>query len=56
MIVLGIIQTFAYRVGESTAHNIIKETYTMLVQVLMPIYMKAPSEDEWKCSKDFLAE
>jgi len=35
MIVLGTIQTFAYRVGESTAHNIIKETYTMLVQVLM---------------------
>ncbi|XP_018404196.1 PREDICTED: uncharacterized protein LOC108780842, partial [Cyphomyrmex costatus] len=47
----------AYRVGESTAHKIIKETCEVLAKVLMPLYMKAPSEDEWKhISKDFLAE
>jgi len=47
----------AYRVGESTAHNIIKETCAVLAQVLLPIYMKAPSENDWKrISKDFLAE
>lgn len=45
----------AYRVGESTAHMIVKETCTILVQVLIPIYMKPPTEVEWKeiCS-DFL--
>lgn len=29
----------------------------MLAQILLPIYMKAPTEDEWRhISKNFLAE
>lgn len=46
----------AYRVGESTAHNIVKETCSIITNVLMPIYMKPPTEEKWKeiCA-DFLA-
>lgn len=45
----------AYRVGESTAHMIVKETCSIIADVLMPIYMKHPTEEEWrKISSDFL--
>ncbi|XP_020298389.1 uncharacterized protein LOC109862686 [Pseudomyrmex gracilis] len=36
----------AYRVGESTAHMIVKETCTVLANILMPIYMKPPTKVE----------
>lgn len=45
----------AYRVGESTAHMIVKETCSIITDVLMPIYMKHPTKEEWtKISSDFL--
>ncbi|EFN85631.1 hypothetical protein EAI_06327 [Harpegnathos saltator] len=45
----------AHRVGVSTAHKIIKETCEIIASVLMGVYMKTPSEDEWKdMSRDFL--
>ncbi|XP_011884125.1 PREDICTED: putative nuclease HARBI1 [Vollenhovia emeryi] len=46
----------AYRVGESTAHMIVKETCSIIANVLMPIYVKSPTEEKWKeiCA-DFLA-
>lgn len=46
----------AYRVGESTAHMIVKETCSIIANVLMPICMKPPTEEKWNeiCS-DFLA-
>jgi len=47
--------TLAYRVGESTAHIIVKETCSVLFNVLMPIYVKPPTKVEWEeiCA-DFL--
>lgn len=45
----------AYRVGESTAHMIVKETCTVLANILMPIYMKPPTKVKWeKICADFL--
>ncbi|XP_018404639.1 PREDICTED: uncharacterized protein LOC108781195, partial [Cyphomyrmex costatus] len=45
----------AYRVGESTAHIIVKETCSIIANVLIPIYMKHPTEEEWiEISRDFL--
>ncbi|XP_024893938.1 protein ALP1-like isoform X1 [Temnothorax curvispinosus] len=45
----------AYRVGESTAHIIVKETCSIIANVLMPICMKHPTEEEWtKISSNFL--
>ncbi|XP_067212636.1 uncharacterized protein [Linepithema humile] len=45
----------AYRVGESTAHMIVKETCSVIADVLMPIYVKHPTKEEWmKISSDFL--
>lgn len=38
----------AYRIGESTAHMIVKETCSVIANVLMPIYLKPPTEVEWK--------
>jgi len=35
----------AYRIGESTARNIIKETCTLIIKVLAPIYLQAPTEE-----------
>ncbi|EFN79716.1 hypothetical protein EAI_01476 [Harpegnathos saltator] len=44
-----------YRVGMSTAHKIIKEICEVIASVLMGVYMKTPSEDEWKdMNRDFL--
>lgn len=37
----------AYRIGESTARNIIKETCDLLVKVLAPIYLQAPTTEKW---------
>lgn len=46
----------AYRVGESTAHIIVKETCSVIANVLMPIYIKPPTEEKWnKICADFLA-
>lgn len=45
----------AYRVGESTAHMIVKETCSAIADVLMPIYMKHPTEEKWtRISSNFL--
>lgn len=38
----------AYRIGQSTAHMIVKETCSVIAKVLMPICMKCPTEDKWK--------
>lgn len=44
----------AYR--ESTAHIIVKETCSVIANVLMPIYIKLPTEEKWnKICADFLA-
>jgi len=37
----------AYRIGESTARKVIKETCTVIVKVLAPIYLQAPTEKDW---------
>jgi len=48
--------TLAYRVGESTAHIIVKETCSVIAKVLMPICMKLPTEEHWnEICADFLA-
>lgn len=46
----------AYRIEEFTAHNIVKEICSIIANVLMPIYIKPPTEEKWKeiCA-DFLA-
>lgn len=38
----------AYRVGESTAHTVVKETCAAIVAALSPIYLRTPTENEWK--------
>lgn len=38
----------AYRIGESTARAIIREMSQILVHVLSPIYLRQPTEEEWK--------
>lgn len=38
----------AYRVGESTAHTVVKETCAAIVAALSPIYLRIPTENEWK--------
>ncbi|CAL1681009.1 unnamed protein product [Lasius platythorax] len=37
----------AYRIGEFTARNVIKETCAMIIKVLAPIYLQAPTEEQW---------
>lgn len=39
---------FAHRIGESTVYKIIKETCRIVTQVLSPMYLKVPTEEEWK--------
>jgi len=38
----------AYRVGESTAHAVVKKTCAAIVAALSPLYLRTPNEDEWK--------
>lgn len=38
----------AFRCGESTVRKIIHETCPVIVQVLQPIYLRLPTEEEWK--------
>ncbi|XP_036141408.1 uncharacterized protein LOC118645103, partial [Monomorium pharaonis] len=38
----------AYRIGESTAYAIIKETTEAIVNVLLPCFVQLPSETEYK--------
>ncbi|GAB1864089.1 Protein ALP1-like isoform X2 [Camponotus japonicus] len=46
---------FAYRVGESTAYAIIKETTEAIVNILLPQFVQPPSmEDYKKISAGFL--
>lgn len=37
-----------YRIGESTAYAVIKETTKIITNVLMPIYLKTPTEAHYK--------
>lgn len=44
----------AYRVGESTLRGIVYETCQIIYQVLSPVYLKTPNEQEWlKIAKGF---
>lgn len=46
----------AYRVGESTARAIVKETCSKLAEVLMPMYLKPPTKEQWsEISSDYLS-
>ncbi|XP_066590589.1 uncharacterized protein [Prorops nasuta] len=36
-----------YRIGESTARQVIIETCTAIIKVLGPIYLRPPSDEEW---------
>lgn len=38
---------FNFRVGVSTAYNIIRETCEALWEVLQPLYLKFPEEEDW---------
>ncbi|GAB1861624.1 Protein ANTAGONIST OF LIKE HETEROCHROMATIN PROTEIN 1-like [Camponotus japonicus] len=38
----------AFRIGESTVRMLIKEVCQVLINVLQPIYLSQPSEEEWK--------
>ena len=38
--------SFSFRVGKSTMSGILKETCEALWQVLQPVYVKAPSNEE----------
>jgi hypothetical protein len=40
--------SYAFRLGLSTVSQIINEVCTALWDILMPIYLPAPSEDRWK--------
>ncbi|KAL0107403.1 hypothetical protein PUN28_015743 [Cardiocondyla obscurior] len=39
---------FAYRIGESTVYKIIKETCSVIIKVLSPLYLQPPKEEDWK--------
>lgn len=39
---------FTHRIGESTVYKIIKETYTVVMKVRSPIYLKPPTKETWK--------
>lgn len=44
----------AFRIGESTARKVIKETCNVIINVLAPIYLQAPKEKDWiDISKEF---
>lgn len=38
----------AFRYGESTVRKIVHETCSVIVKVLQPIYLRVPTEEEWK--------
>ncbi|KAJ8910068.1 hypothetical protein NQ315_004961 [Exocentrus adspersus] len=45
----------AYRIGISSAYEVIKETCAVLANVLAPVYLCLPTEEEWQCiSSEFL--
>jgi len=45
---------FAYRVGLSTIHKIVKETYGVFGRLFDPIYLQAPSREEYlKITEEF---
>lgn len=39
---------FAHCIGESTVYKIIKETCTVVMKVLSPIYLKSATKETWK--------
>lgn len=43
---------FSFRVDQSTVRNIIKEVCNALANVLSPLYLALPTEEEWKCIVD----
>jgi len=38
----------AYRIGESTAYSVIKETCNVLIKILAPEYLRPPVQEEWR--------
>ncbi|XP_077277800.1 uncharacterized protein LOC143905974 isoform X2 [Temnothorax americanus] len=43
---------FSFRVGQSTVRNIIKEVCYVLSNVLSPLYLTVPTQEEWKLIVD----
>lgn len=43
---------FSFRVGQSTVRNIIKEVCTVIPDILSPLYLTPPTEEEWKSIVD----
>lgn len=43
---------FSFRVGQSTVRNIIKEVCTAISDILSPLYLSLPTEEEWKSIVD----
>lgn len=45
----------AYRIGESTMRNVIQEVCAAIIEILGPIFLRTPNEDEWRyIAADFL--
>lgn len=40
--------SYQYRIGQSTMSNIILETTTVIWNILQPIVLKQPTEDDWR--------
>lgn len=43
---------FSFRVGQSTVRNIIKEVCSVIFDTLSLLYLKAPTEEDWKSIVD----
>lgn len=40
--------TLAFRIGESTVREIVKEVCLILIKVLQPVYLSSPTEEDWR--------
>lgn len=38
----------AFRIGESTVREIVKEVCLILIKVLQPVYLSSPTEEDWR--------
>lgn len=38
----------AFRIGESTVREVVKEVCRILIKVLEPLYLSSPTEEDWK--------
>lgn len=39
---------FSFRTGQSTVKNIVKEVCNVISNVLSPLYLAAPTQEQWK--------